>query len=496
MIGRSRTFFGRLFTTQLVIIIIALSLLGGMFGYLLQKYYSGAKQWELVERAERTISLFEQGFIDGSTDEIRERVYAISESSGNNLWLIDDSGQILASSERAEGVSRVAINDNEIQYVLSGNSISKGITGPQHQHLLVALPVWYYDGRIMIFPEGNMHEEYEVVGAFALSASLGDIGITISRIMRLILQSGLIAVVAAGFLSFSFSKSISRPLEKLKYGALDIAKGRFRKIENKKDSLEVEHLITAFNYASEKVEESIEEHKAIEKMRRQFLANVSHEFRVPLTSIKGFLELMEDGDISREDALSYIGTMMKDTQYLERLVEDLLDLCRMEAGEAQLKLENILVEDLIESCIQSLAPVAEANGVVLKTNICQGEYVFRGDKDRVFQVLSNLINNAIAASNEHSVIEVRAYRKDKAIVFEVQDGGVGIPADLQGQIWERFYKVNSARTRGQKGSGLGLAIVKQIVEKHGGSVGVVSETGQGSTFWFSIPLLGINDEHR
>ncbi len=224
-----------------------------------------------------------------------------------------------------------------------------------------------------------------------------------------------------------------------------------------------------------------------EELRTQLLANVAHELRTPLTSISAYAQALQD-DLARDDEtrLKFITTIQKESARLNRLVTDLLDLSIMQAGKVEWPVGPVNMADL-------MARVAErcrTAGRAVRLEIDDGKSLpaARGNEARLEQVLQNLLDNACKYSPEGEPLVLRAKATASQLVVSVADRGPGIPeADLP-RIWERFYRVDKSRSRSDGGAGLGLAIVKEIVEAHGGSVGVDSEEGEGSVFWFTLPL--------
>lgn len=234
----------------------------------------------------------------------------------------------------------------------------------------------------------------------------------------------------------------------------------------------------------------VTEWRRVERMRSDFVANVSHELRTPITALKGFTETLLDGALEdRETARQFVQIMKDESDRLGRLVEDLLDLSRIEAKRTQLRVEPIEVASILQKVADTFAGQAAEGGVVLsceEMSRVAHAYVM-ADSDRVQQVLINLVNNALQFTSHGGAITISALQDADRVVFSVTDTGVGIPAADIGRVFERFYRVDKTRSRQSGGTGLGLAIVKHIVEAHGGHVGVQSEVGQGSRFFFDLP---------
>jgi two-component system, OmpR family, phosphate regulon sensor histidine kinase PhoR len=228
--------------------------------------------------------------------------------------------------------------------------------------------------------------------------------------------------------------------------------------------------------------------KQLENTRRDFVANVSHELRTPLSLIKGFVEtLLEGAKDSPELATQFLRTIEKHADRLTFLIEDLLTISRLESGRTLLDLHSVQLHEEVQRVIDDLqARAAERKTRLL--NEIPVDLRARADTDRLQQVLFNLIENAIKYGGPEGIVTVAAKtRSDNNIVVSVHDNGPGIPAEARERVFERFYRVDRARSRETGGTGLGLAIVKHIVQGHGGEVWVESEIGAGTTFRFTLP---------
>ena len=231
----------------------------------------------------------------------------------------------------------------------------------------------------------------------------------------------------------------------------------------------------------------LSEVRRLDTVRRDFITNVSHELRTPLAGIKASAETLKEGALrDPEAAAEFVRHIENETDRLAQMVEELLELSRIESGAAPLRMDVVLVASLLERCVQRFAPQAERAGLNLGAEVVDGEKLaVRGDEDRLDQALGNLLHNAIKFTPAGGQVTVTAAAQDGEVAIAVRDTGIGISADDQTRIFERFYK--AAEARGRPGSGLGLAIVKHIVQAHGGRATVESRPGQGSTFTVVLP---------
>ncbi len=228
--------------------------------------------------------------------------------------------------------------------------------------------------------------------------------------------------------------------------------------------------------------------KQLENTRREFVANVSHELRTPLSMIKGYVETLIDGAKDKpEVAMKFLQTIEKHADRLTYLIEDLLAISRLESGQIVMNLQRTEPRGVVERVISDLETKAAAKPTRL-VNEVPAELAANADADRLQQVLFNLVDNAIKYGRPGGSVVLRARRNDrKQLELSVQDDGPGIPPEAQNRIFERFYRVDKARSRDAGGTGLGLAIVKHIVQSHSGAVWVESEPGRGATFFFTLP---------
>jgi two-component system, OmpR family, phosphate regulon sensor histidine kinase PhoR len=228
--------------------------------------------------------------------------------------------------------------------------------------------------------------------------------------------------------------------------------------------------------------------RQLEEIRREFVADVSHELRTPLSLIKGYAETLRTGAAEDpEVAAKFLRKIEHHTDRLNNLIEDLLTISRLESGQVNLKLEEVDLSPLAFQVAEELQPRARAKSAAIHNAIPSGLRV-RADRDRLQQVLVNLLDNAIKYGKAGGRITLGAQGSaGKSIQVWVSDDGPGIPPEARGRLFERFYRVDKARSRETGGTGLGLSIVKHIVQSHGGEVWVESDPGQGATFFFTLP---------
>jgi PAS domain S-box-containing protein len=238
----------------------------------------------------------------------------------------------------------------------------------------------------------------------------------------------------------------------------------------------------------------ISEREEVERMKNEFVSTVSHELRTPLTSIRGSLGLMENGIVGElpPPALDMVRIARTNTERLIRLINDILDLEKIESGKLELKLQALEISELIDATFSGLRTVADGAQVTLRSSTEGAEQV-RGDRDRLIQVLTNLVSNAIKFSPSKGVVEVSVTRDARGSVrFSVIDQGPGISAEQRGRLFGKFQQLDGSDTRSKGGTGLGLAISQSIVKEHGGNIDVLSGPGRGSIFTFTMPAANMD----
>jgi two-component system phosphate regulon sensor histidine kinase PhoR len=224
----------------------------------------------------------------------------------------------------------------------------------------------------------------------------------------------------------------------------------------------------------------------VEKTRRDFIANVSHELRTPLTSIQGYAETVLDHEALSESAREFLEIIRKNAMRMARLTEDLLVLARVESGERNFKLEEVTPQELLDDAVQTFQEIADSRGIELAVMNTATSAV-AVDRDAIHQVFGNLIDNAMKYGGDGHKILVGACETGDGVEFFVRDFGAGIPSEHLPRLFERFYRVDKARSRESGGTGLGLAIAKHVVRAHGGGIKAESELNHGSTFYFTLP---------
>jgi signal transduction histidine kinase len=302
--------------------------------------------------------------------------------------------------------------------------------------------------------------------------------------------AGVLLLFGTGLAGRFVFGSVRRRLSDLEQAAARCGAGDFAARAEESGDDELAALASAFNRMAADLGARDELLKAADRMRRILLADVSHELMTPLTALRAYREVLAMSDLGRDPEASHsLEVMADETHRLERLVGDLLDLARLEAGGDSLNREDVAVENLFGRVAARHEPEARLNGITLTTSIAAGAEILYGDALRLEQALQNLASNALRHTPRGGDVELRAELNGDEVLISVHDTGTGIPTEHVPFIFDRFYKVDPARAGNHTaGSGLGLSVVKAIVERHGGSVSATSQLEVGTIFTIRLPL--------
>jgi two-component system OmpR family sensor kinase len=354
----------------------------------------------------------------------------------------------------------------------------------------------FWAARPTTLPENWMTGPLHVTPIMVGGRLAGGVGVVVPQSWRQLLGwqmavlAGVLLLFGTGLAGRLVFGSVRRRLSDLEQAAARCGAGDFAARAEESGDDELAALASAFNRMAADLGARDELLKAGDRMRRILLADVSHELMTPLTALRAYREVLAMSDLGRDPDVSHsLEVMADETHRLERLVGDLLDLARLEAGGDSLNREDVAVENLFGRVAARHEPEARLNGITLTTSIASGAEILYGDALRLEQALQNLASNALRHTPHGGDVELRAELNGDEVLISVRDTGTGIPTEHVPFIFDRFYKVDPARAGNHTaGSGLGLSVVKAIVERHGGSVSATSQLEVGTIFTIRLPL--------
>ncbi len=317
----------------------------------------------------------------------------------------------------------------------------------------------------------------QVVGALLLHSPVEGMNTAIDQGFGILTTSLIAALILSVLLSALLARSFTKPLNRMKDTALQIAAGDYNVKTGVKQNDEIGELADTMDMLSLRLDEASRQSEKLQKLRQDFIANISHELRTPVTVLRGSLEALWDGVVTEpEQVRNYHRQMLDESIFLERLVNDLLDLSRLQNTDFQIDMEELNLCDVLMDAVRSVRHMAQKRNVEIHPKLDSNMWVVKGDYGRLRQMMLIILDNAVKFSPEGGVVEA-ILRKGEIVV---RDKGVGIPEEDLPYIFDRFYKVKSGYNR--DGTGLGLAIAKQIAERHNIDLSVKSKVGESTEF--------------
>lgn len=478
------------------IAVMLLVLIGVSIGIsvLLREYFIVTKQQELVRKGyelDRIVDSYDAGRID--YNQFTNFINNIDTFLDARVWVIDSDRKVIAISTPRRGGPWMGRGINpgglgmgsrlirsltaEFEPVFVGQVVTKSVYHPVYDEnmLIVAVPLQKDDGT--------------VTGAVVLNSPVSGIDEFLRRIYYYIGGVGLLALLVTVMVVRRLAKGITKPLREMQESAAAMARGDYNTRILIDTNDEVGQLGKSLNILAQELARFVGNTAKMEKLRRDFMANISHELRTPLTLIRGYTEALLDGTISAAEAEKYHCLMRDETVRLEGLINELLDLSRLQAGSAPLTVERLPLAAIAEGIVTMLKQRAEQSSVALELEVSAANSEIMGNGDRLTQLMLILLDNALKFTPSGGSIKVAVSRERGKVLLVIQDTGVGIALEDLPFIWERFYKADKAHTR-QAGTGLGLAIAREIIDRHGASAEIVSQLGEGTTFRIVFPAAG------
>lgn len=455
----------RLWIQMLLLIGITLALLWVFQVEMLDRYYIYSQTNNIKKQGSEIVDLLNQGT---SIRELEGQIEEFNLRYNSNVEIYSANGKRLYGYDFGPRMMGMAMDKQQIfGEVMEGNTVVRQV---QHNRfntniLFVGLPVG---------------KPGEITGVFMVSAALASVKEATSIIKEQLMIVTAILVFISLFLTYFFSRAFTKPILLINEAADKMAKGNLSvKVEvNSRDELGM--LADTINNLSVQLQK-------IEQLRKELIANVSHEFRTPLSLIKGYAETIRDvsGGIA-EKRNKQLEIILEETDRLKNMVDDTLNLSQMQSQNFELNQGSFDIVSTIKNVMNRFLYIQEKSGVKLEMEVDGEVLVVNGDESRIEQVLYNLVNNAFNHTQRGGLVAVRAAHDGKTVKVEVEDNGEGIPEKDLPFIWDRFYKVSGKEGEESKGTGLGLAIAKSILEAHGSRYGVESKLGEGTKFWFTL----------
>ena len=386
---------------------------------------------------------------------------------GSGVLVINENGEVALASP---GFNDEFLGDNRISQTLiervqNGEIVSVQTKSGQVSDtpmLVVGYP----------FSEGHL-------AGILMCRSLPEIEESLKEMYQISVISLFFVSFLGLIVSYVTAKYVALPLMRMNRAA--IANGNFEERVDVTSSDELGELAQSFNHMAE----SLQTH---EKVQKDFIANISHDLRSPLTSMQGFLTAMLDGTIPPEKREHYLKIVLEETERLSRMTQSIVELSRAQSSAILLDESDFELNELIRWNIEMLEPQLEEKNVQIHGIYEAEQTMVHGDRDKISRVLQNLLGNAAKFSPQNGIIEVETTLDKKKVLVSVKDQGPGISEEDQKYVFDRFFKTDTTRNMDKTGSGIGLAIVREFLQAHGETITVKSEKGRGATFVFSLKL--------
>lgn len=406
-------------------------------------------------------------------------VHFLDGQEGQRALAIDLYGVVQADT--LSQLNGTRLERREVADVLSGAASSYGYylrdeDGSSASRFMIG----GMNGSMVCLYAVPMMQDEALVGVLMLVATSQDAYRALAEVqIKMLTWLALVAVIVV-IISITMSRYFTRPIAELNEGIAEMTRGDFSNRVRVHGHNEFAQLAVAFNMMCERIEN-------LDKARSQFVSNASHELKTPLSTMKILIEtLMYQDPLDPGMTREFLGDINKEIDRLNSVIGDLLTLVSMDGGEKKMEMRSVSVADILGDNMRRLQPLAREKGIEMTASLRE-QAVVEADAGRLTQVFYNLMDNAIKYTGRGGSVRVELAKRDKKVIVRVTDTGIGIPREDQLHIFDRFYRVDKARSRETGGTGLGLSIVKQIVLLHGGTITVSSEEDKGSTFTVELP---------
>ncbi|HKM04947.1 MAG TPA: HAMP domain-containing sensor histidine kinase [Lachnospiraceae bacterium] len=409
-----------------------------------------------------------------SLDTAKTQIDALDTYLSASIWIINPSGRIILDSSSNLDVDNTVMVKNFDPTITAKSYYTVGdFFGVFHKEMLsVFAPIT---------------SDFKVKGYVVIHAPMSTIQASCDSLLNISYITLVILFLLSLIILIFFTEMVYLPLRKITAATEQYATGNFRYQLQVDSEDEIGYLAASLSYMADELSRGEDDQKKL-------VANISHDFRSPLTSIKGYLEAMLDGTIPEDMHEKYIGIVLNETVRLTKLTNSLLTLNNLNTKGILLEKIVFDINPVIKNTAASFEGTCKKKMIAIELVLTGNSMLVNADILKIQQVLYNLLDNAIKFSHRESIIKIETNIKHNKVFLSVKDSGIGIPKDSLKQIWDRFYKSDLSRGKDKKGTGLGLSITKEIIKAHGEHINVISTEGVGSEFIFSLPRIDDGDD--
>ncbi|MBQ7587628.1 MAG: HAMP domain-containing histidine kinase [Lachnospiraceae bacterium] len=471
-----KTLYLKLILAYLAFGLISFILIATLFSKLTFEHLLNDKAAALYKEATLISTRYADSFYRDSleAEDVRGQLEAIDTFTQAAIWIINPDGELLYNS------TDTSVDQENTVEIQSFNPTDTG-----NDYYMVGKFYNSFDEDVLsVFSPINSN--FRVQGYVVMHYSIENIERSRDSLMNIYYLALGIMFVLSLLVLLVFTLAVYRPLKKITRATEEYADGNLtHTIEVNKDD-EIGHLAASLNYMASELSKG-------EDNQKQFIANVSHDFRSPLTSIKGYIEAMEDGTIPPEMMDKYLKIVLNETERLTKLTNSLLSLNNLNTRGMHLDISDFDINAVIKNTAATFEGTCKAKRIRFKLVLCGERLFVTADMGKIQQVLYNLIDNAIKFSEQGSDIKLETSEKNDTVFVSVKDSGIGIPKESQKLVFDRFYKTDLSRGKDKKGTGLGLAITKEIINAHHENINVISTVGVGTEFIFTLPKSRVEE---
>ena len=407
-------------------------------------------------------------------EAVKSELDALDTYLNATIWIINPSGRMVLDSSTPMDVENEVVIENFDPTITEGS-----------YYIIGDFFGTYTEDMLSVF--APITSDFKVKGYVVIHSAMRDIQASTDSLLNISYITLIILFLLSLIILIFFTEMVYVPLRKITEATEHYANGNMHYEFSVESGDEIGYLAATLSYMASEIARSEDDQK-------KFVANVSHDFRSPLTSIRGYLEAMLDGTIPPEQHEKYLSIVLNETERLTKLTNSLLTLNNLNTKGMLLDRTDFDINTTIRNVAASFEGTCREKKIAIELILTGEEMYVTADMGKIQQVLYNLLDNAIKFSHHDSVIKLETTEKHNKIFVSVKDSGIGIPKDNLKLIWDRFYKSDLSRGKDKKGTGLGLSITKEIIQSHGEHINVISTEGVGTEFIFSLPKSDIEDE--